>query len=122
MTSATLTSYKSYFKLMFRKERPISSEHYISLQLEYFNALLFAYKYTEAENVLEQCKRALNMDVEFTGKMGKRTKYQEFETPQLVMNITQWKEKEPEKEQGSEEMNHDLDEIPPEELNLTPAK
>lgn len=27
------------------------------------------------------------MKIEFTGKLGRRTKYQQFDTPQLVMSI-----------------------------------
>ena len=34
------------------------------------------------------------MDIEFTGKLGRRTKFQQFDTVQLVMNITPFKEKE----------------------------
>jgi hypothetical protein len=28
------------------------------------------------------------MKIEFTGKLGRRTKYQQFDTPQLIMSIT----------------------------------
>ena len=33
------------------------------------------------------------MDIEFTGKLGRRTKFQQFDTVQLVMNITEFKQK-----------------------------
>jgi hypothetical protein len=36
---------------------------------------------------LEFCKEIANVYLEFTGKLGRRTKYQTFDTPQLVMNI-----------------------------------
>lgn len=87
-----LLQFKRYLSILF-KQKNLSATHYIHLQMEYFNSLLFAYKYSEAEGVLEQCKKVLNMDIEFTGKLGRRTKFQQFDTVQLVMNLTEFKGK-----------------------------
>ncbi len=65
----------------------ISREDYIELLLEYSFCLLFYYKYSQTEAVYRHCCRILKMKIEFTGKLGRRTKYQTFDTPQLVMNI-----------------------------------
>jgi hypothetical protein len=32
------------------------------------------------------------MKIEFTGKLGRRTKYQQFDTPQLIMSIADLQE------------------------------
>jgi hypothetical protein len=53
--------------------------HFIATKMEFANVLLFYYKYSEAERCLEICKQVLNVDVEYTGRMGRRTKYQKFE-------------------------------------------
>jgi hypothetical protein len=66
-----------------------SREDYMELLLEYSFSLLFYYKYSQAEAVLRHCCRILAMKIEFTGKMGRRTKYQSFDVPQLVMSIAQ---------------------------------
>lgn len=53
--------------------------------------MLFYYKYTETERCIESCKQALNIEIEYTGRLGRRTKYQQFDTPQLVMKIEEYK-------------------------------
>ena len=50
-------------------------------------ALTFYYKYKEAENILQYCKNLANIQLEYTGKLGRRTKYQTFDTAQLIMNF-----------------------------------
>lgn len=62
--------------------------------------MLFYYKYNQTEAVLRHCCRILKMKIEFTGKLGRRTKYQTFDTPQLVMSIQdqQVEEEKPEEE------------------------
>ena len=81
-------------------------EDYIELLLEYAFALLFYYKYSQCETLIRYCGDILKMKMEFTGKLGRRTKYQTFDTPLLVMDLVR-SEKEPlkvvEKEEGQEE-------------------
>lgn len=52
------------------------------------------------------------MDLEFTGKLGRRTKFQQFDTVQLVMNVTEFKEKEQVK----------VEDVLEEELQIIPAQ
>ena len=52
------------------------------------------------------------MDLEFTGKLGRRTKFQQFDTVQLVMNVTEFKEKEQVK----------MEDVLEEELQIIPAQ
>ena len=64
---------------------------YIGLLQEYTHVLTFYYKYREAESVIQNCKEALQVELQFTGKLGRKTKYQSFDTPQLIMNIKETK-------------------------------
>lgn len=78
----------SYGRVLELRRKTISREEYIELLLEYALALLFYYKYNRAESILRHCCSILQMKIEFTGKLGRRTKYQQFDTAQLVMTIT----------------------------------
>ncbi|KAM3128777.1 hypothetical protein pb186bvf_019125 [Paramecium bursaria] len=44
----------------------------------------FYYKYQEAEQCLDQAQQLLKVKFELAGRLGKRTKYQEFKTAQLI--------------------------------------
>lgn len=85
-----LSNYKDVLKLSGKKT---TFEDYIELLLEYAFSLLFYYKYSQCEAIMRQCSSLLKMKIEFTGKLGRRTKYQVFDTPLLVMNIVESTEK-----------------------------
>ncbi len=55
--------------------------------LEYSFALTFYYKYEAGNKALEMAKIASGVQIQYTGVMGRRTKYQSFDTAQLVMNV-----------------------------------
>lgn len=57
------------------------------LWIEYSNCLLTFYKYSRAEEALENARELIGLRLKLTGKLGKRTKYQSFDIPQLVLNI-----------------------------------
>jgi len=57
------------------------------LWIEYSNCCLTFYKYSKAEQALENSRQLMGIKLNLTGKMGKRTKYQTFDIPQLVLNI-----------------------------------
>ena len=57
------------------------------LWIEYSNCLLTFYKYSKSEEALEKAREIIGIKLSLTGKLGKRTKYQSFEIPQLVLNI-----------------------------------
>lgn len=57
------------------------------LWIEYSNCLLTFYKYSLAEEALEYAREIIGIKLNLTGKLGKRTKYQCFDIPQLVLNI-----------------------------------
>lgn len=78
------------------------------------HALTFYYKYKEAEIILELCKTLANISLEYTGKLGRRTKYQSFDTAQLVMNFKEAVKKEQKREEIEDEENieDDLVDIP----------
>jgi hypothetical protein len=67
--------------------------HFVAVKLEFANVLLFYYKYTEAERCIEVCKQILNVEIEYTGRLGRRTKYQQFDTAQLVVKFDSYKNK-----------------------------
>ena len=57
------------------------------LWVEYSICCLTFYKYSKAEQALENARVLIGVKFKLTGKMGRRTKYQSFDTPQLVLNI-----------------------------------
>lgn len=57
------------------------------LWIEYSNCLLTFYKFSRAEETLEVAREIIDIKLSLTGKLGKRTKYQSFDIPQLVLNI-----------------------------------
>ena len=62
-------------------------------------------------NMLETAKKNLNIDINLTGKMGKKTKYQEFDTPILVVDIKNENKNIKEKDNLTYENNMTLDSI-----------
>lgn len=86
LAELTIGSYTAY-EAAYRQQPSLSLTHFIAVKLEFSNVLLFYYKYTEAEKSMEMCKQVLNVDIEYTGKLGRRTKFQQFDTAQLVVKL-----------------------------------
>jgi len=84
LCSRVLTTYK---QIMTQAIDTYNFDEYIELLLEYSFALLFYYKYSQCESIIRHCASLLKMKMEFTGKLGRRTKYQVFDTPLLVMDL-----------------------------------
>lgn len=55
------------------------------LYVELAYTQLFYYKYKSSENILQQVQDVLGLTLEFTGKLGYKTKYQQFSTAILVL-------------------------------------
>jgi tetratricopeptide (TPR) repeat protein len=55
----------------------------LQLEKSYFN--LRYYKYKIAEDLIEEAKVLFNLKINLTGKLGRKTKYQEFDTAVLVV-------------------------------------
>ena len=51
-----------------------------------FNYLRY-YNYKKCTSTIEEAKRELNLDISLTGKYGKKTKYQTFSNPILVVDV-----------------------------------
>ena len=80
----SLEFYQSYINEMENKDKnPQAYLYYI----EYANCCLNFYKYSKAEEALEKARSLIGIKLNLTGKMGKRTKYQKFDVPQLVLDI-----------------------------------
>lgn len=75
--------YKDYLETMEIDNKIIKAY----LWIEYSNCCLTFYKYSRAEKALETARGLLGVKLNLTGKLGKRTKYQTFDIPQLVLNI-----------------------------------
>lgn len=86
LADRSLSSYRQLIAQI-NKSQSYTLVNYVSLLLEYAHVLVFYYKYAEAEKVIELCKSIAKLDIEFTGKLGRRTKFQTFDTAQLVMNL-----------------------------------
>ena len=85
LSSIVLGNYREVLALSLKGK--ITVEGYVEFLLEYAFALLFYYKYSQSEEVIRHCAVMLKMKMEFTGKLGRRTKYQVFDTPLLVMDL-----------------------------------
>jgi tetratricopeptide (TPR) repeat protein len=57
------------------------------LYVEYAQAVLHFYKYSLCEEYLDKAKKLLGIEFSFTGKMGVRTKYQQFKVSQLTLEV-----------------------------------
>ena len=58
------------------------------LWIEFSNWLLTFFKYSKAEVALENARELIGIKMSLTGKFGRRrTKYQTFDLPQLVLNV-----------------------------------
>jgi len=51
-----------------------------------FNYLRY-YNYKKCTSTIEEAKKELNLDISLTGKYGKKTKYQTFSNPILVVDV-----------------------------------
>lgn len=52
------------------------------------------YNYKQCTTMIDTAKETLGLDISLTGKMGKKTKFQEFETPVLVVSVNNPKQEE----------------------------
>lgn len=86
LAEKVLQSYPQIIQL-YQVSKQATLNKYVELLIEYSGALLFYYKYKQVENILEYCCSALKVHMEYTGKLGRRTKYQSFDTAQLIMNL-----------------------------------
>lgn len=69
--------------LLFSKR--LSSRTQANIRVEFCQVLMFFYKYEAAEKQLIQAEELLKFKFRMTGVWGKRTKYQQFKTAQLVI-------------------------------------
>lgn len=65
----------------------IGDETLALLYVEYAQAVLHFYKYTLCEEYLGKAKSLLGIEFNITGKLGVRTKYQEFKCSQLSIEV-----------------------------------
>lgn len=79
----SLEHYSSYLETAEIEDKVIKAY----IWLEYSNCCLTFFKYSKAEMALEKARELIGLKLNLTGKLGKRTKYQTFDIPQLVLNI-----------------------------------
>jgi hypothetical protein len=68
----------------------------ISLKIEYALVILPFYEYTLSKKLILEAMSNFGLEINFTGKLGVRTKYQQFQVPQLVVEIQRTKDTEDE--------------------------
>lgn len=59
----------------------------ICLKIEYALAILPFYEYTKSKKLILEAMSNFGLEINFTGKLGVRTKYQQFQVPQLVVEL-----------------------------------
>lgn len=115
LAEVAISSYSEY-SAAYRKQPNLHLTHFIATKLEFANVLLFYYKYSEAEKCMEICKQVLNVEIEYTGKLGRRTKFQQFDTAQLVVRLEEYnskKQHEQLSEADREIIQKEREELPP---------
>ncbi len=95
---------------------------YIQMQLEYAYALLFYYKYNSADRVIGHCAEALGIKVSYTGRLGRRTKYQSFDVAQLVMQVSTCEAQGEKQQEGEERGGHEEEYVETERLVFPEVK
>jgi tetratricopeptide (TPR) repeat protein len=71
----------------FLNSSEIDRETLALIYVEYAQAVLHFYKYSLCEEYLAKAKGLLGIEFNFTGKLGVRTKYQEFKCSQLSIEV-----------------------------------
>lgn len=61
----------------------------ISLKIEYALAILPFFEYTKSKKLILEAMSNFGLEISFTGKLGVRTKYQQFQVPQLIVEVSQ---------------------------------
>ena len=59
----------------------------ICLKIEYALAILNFYEYKKSKKLILEAISNFGLEINFTGKLGVRTKYQQFQVPQLIVQI-----------------------------------
>ncbi len=57
------------------------------LLIEQSHCYLNFYKYKQAKRCIKRALEVLELNIKLTGRLGRRTKYQEFDVAQLVLDI-----------------------------------
>ena len=70
-----------------KEDCTVERETIALLYMEYAQAVLHFYKYSLCEDYLDKAKALLGLEFNFTGKLGVRTKYQEFKVSQLILEV-----------------------------------
>lgn len=66
----------------------LASKRALSLILiEQAQCLLSFYQYKPAKQAIKRALALLNLNVKLTGRLGRRTKFQEFDIAQLVLDV-----------------------------------
>ncbi|KAL4464810.1 hypothetical protein ABPG74_011371 [Tetrahymena malaccensis] len=108
-------NYSKFFNLLKELQFKLPRQTLSNLYIENSHALLFYYKYSSSKKSLAVSQELLKIEFNLTGRMGKRTKYQTFNTCQLVVQAF-------DKEEGEETKPEVVDEeeikIDKEELKM----
>lgn len=68
-------------------EKQSLKQRFVHLLIEASHCYLNFYKYKECKRCINKSKELLNLNFKLTGRLGRRTKYQEFDIAQLVLDI-----------------------------------
>ena len=63
-----------------------------SLKIEFSLSVLNFYEYSLSKRLILETMSHFGLKIDFTGKLGVRTQYQEFQVPQLVVEVTETKQ------------------------------
>lgn len=56
--------------------------------IEQSHCYLNFYKYKDAKKCIKEALKLLELNIKLTGRMGRRTKFQEFDIAQLVLDVS----------------------------------
>eukprot|EP00347_Sterkiella_histriomuscorum_P015302 403357539 len=94
----SLKYYESYineFEQYYQSQAAVSSDDvrnslkkkYVNLLIEQSYCYLNFYKYKHSKTCIKKAMTILNLNLKLTGRLGRRTKYQEFDIAQLVLDV-----------------------------------
>jgi len=108
LTSLQIDVLKQYGEFFVETEKLLETEQDIvaTLKVEYGNVLLYYYKYERSLKAFQEAQAIRQLNVKFTGKLGYKTKYQTFETAQLIVDAQSEKksDKKDEEEKGESDL------------------
>src|SRR5690349_18179077 len=87
LTSLQVDVLKQYNAFFQETQKLLETERDVlaCLKVEFGNVLLYYYKYEQSLEAFQEAQAIRKLNIRFTGKLGYKTKFQTFQTAQLIL-------------------------------------